>query len=187
MAYFPAFLNLQGKSVVVVGGGRVAERKVEKLLPFGPRIKVIAPKVTKNLSKLGEEGKVHLIRRRFLLSDLRGAFMVIVAVDDLKLQERIYRYSTKRGILCNSVDSPELCNFLFPALIVRGDTVVGISTSGKVPALSRALREYIQKVLPDNLEVLQANLEELRKKLPRGKERQRLLVRLSRKLLNLAE
>ncbi|MEJ7553759.1 MAG: NAD(P)-dependent oxidoreductase, partial [Aquificaceae bacterium] len=90
MPYFPMFVNLEGKRVVVVGGGKVASRKVEKLLPFEPRIRVIAPKITHYIQNLAKEGKIELLKRRVRLKDLRDAFMVIVAVDDLRLQKKIY-------------------------------------------------------------------------------------------------
>lgn len=183
MPHFPAFINLEGKEVVVIGGGKVAERKIEKLLPFKPSIKVVSPAFTVGIKKLRKEGKVTIVKRKFILSDIRNAFMVIVAVDNIKLQKRIYEYCKKRHILCNAVDSPDFCTFIFPALVVRGDVVIGISTSGTVPALSKNLREYIQKALPRDLELVKDKLEKIRRKLPKGKERQRLMVRLSRKFL----
>lgn len=74
MPYFPAFLNIESKEVVVIGGGKVAERKVEKLLPFKPRIKVIAPKITPLIEGLEREGKLSIVRRRFILKDIEGLF-----------------------------------------------------------------------------------------------------------------
>jgi precorrin-2 dehydrogenase/sirohydrochlorin ferrochelatase len=185
MPYFPAFLNIENKEVVVIGGGKVAERKIEKLLLFKPRIKVIAPKTTPLIESLGKEGKLSIVRRRFMLKDIKKAFLVIVAVDNINLQKRVYMYCKKRNILCNAVDSPDFCTFIFPALVVRGDVVIGISTSGKVPALSRSLREYIQKVLPEDLEKIEEKLKSVRSNLPKGKKRQELMVKLSKKFLNL--
>ncbi|MFN3813544.1 MAG: bifunctional precorrin-2 dehydrogenase/sirohydrochlorin ferrochelatase [Aquificaceae bacterium] len=185
MPYFPAFLNLKGKSLLVVGGGPVAERKVDKLLAFEPNIKVIAPKVTAGIKELYRKGKIKLVLRKVRLSDIKGAFAVIVAVDDLQLQKRLYEQCKKRGILCNSVDSIDYCSFIFPALIVKGDVVIGISTSGKVPALSRAVREYLEKVLPQNIEEVERKLEEARKNLPKGEGRQRIITQLALELLKL--
>ncbi|MCS7284897.1 MAG: bifunctional precorrin-2 dehydrogenase/sirohydrochlorin ferrochelatase [Hydrogenobacter thermophilus] len=185
MPHFPAFISLEGKKVVVVGGGVVAERKIEKLLPFKPSIRVISPAFTAGIEKLRREGKVSVVKRKFMLPDIRDAFMVIVAVDNIKLQKRIYEYCKKRRILCNAVDSPDFCTFIFPALVIRGDIVIGISTSGKVPALSRSLREYVQKALPENLEQVKEKLETMRRNIPKGEERQRLMVKLSRRFLNL--
>ncbi len=185
MPYFPMFVNLEGKRVVVVGGGKVASRKVEKLLPFEPRIRVIAPKITHYIHSLAKEGKIELLKRRVRLKDLRDAFMVIVAVDDLRLQKKIYGFCVKMGIHCNAVDSPDFCTFLFPALVVRGNLVIGVSTSGKAPALSAGIRELIEKELPQNIEDLLSELEGLRESLPEGIERQEKLIALVRQRLGL--
>ncbi len=185
MPHFPMFVNLEGKRVVVVGGGKVASRKVEKLLPFEPRIRVIAPKITHYIQNLAKEGKIELLKRRVGLKDLRDAFMVIVAVDDLRLQKKIYGFCVKMGIHCNAVDSPDFCTFLFPALVVRGELVIGVSTSGKAPALSAGIRELIEKELPQNIEDLLSELEGLRESLPEGMERQEKLIALVRQRLGL--
>ncbi|MFN3568376.1 MAG: bifunctional precorrin-2 dehydrogenase/sirohydrochlorin ferrochelatase [Caldimicrobium sp.] len=95
MPYFPVFIDLKGKDVVVVGGELVAERKVKKLLPFEPNIKVIAPKVTKELKELRKEGKMELVLRKVKLYDIKRAFLVICAVDDIRLQKRLYDYCKK--------------------------------------------------------------------------------------------
>jgi len=185
MPHFPMFVNLEGKRVVVVGGGKVASRKVEKLLPFEPRIRVIAPKITHYIHSLAKEGKIELLKRRVRLKDLRDAFMVIVAVDELRLQKKIYGFCVKMGIHCNAVDSPDFCTFLFPALVVRGNLVIGVSTSGKAPALSAGIRELIEKELPQNIEDLLSELEGLRESLPEGMERQGKLIALVRQRLGL--
>lgn len=184
MPYFPVFLDLKGKEVVVVGGGLVAERKIKKLLPFEPNIRVIAPMVTKEIKELKKEGKIDLVLRKVKLSDIRRAFLVIAAVDDIRLQKRLYDYCKKRGILYNAVDSIEYCSFIFPALVVKGNVVIGISTSGKVPALSRAIREYLEKVLPKDIERIELKLEKIREGLPRGKQRQKILTKLASELLS---
>ena len=184
MPYFPVFIDLKGKDVVVVGGGLVAERKVKKLLPFEPNIKVIAPKVTKELKELRREGKIELMLRKVKLYDIKRAFLVICAVDDIRLQKRLYDYCKKRGILYNAVDSIEYCSFIFPALVVKGNVVIGISTSGRVPALSRAIREYLEKVLPKDLEKIELKLEKLRESLPKGTSRQKLITKLALELVS---
>lgn len=184
MPYFPLFIELKGRQVVVIGGGKVASRKVEKLLPFEPKIRVVAPKVSSYIENLEREGRIELIRRKVRLKDLSDAFMVIVAVDSLRLQERVYKYCLRKGIHCNAVDSPDFCTFLFPALVLRGSLVVGVSTSGKVPALARAVREYLETCLPDNLESLIGDLEALRKSLPKGEERAERLMQVIKEKMN---
>ena len=183
MSLFPAFVSLKGKKILVVGGGKVATRKVEKLLPFDGEITVVAPKVSKELKKLAKEKKIKLKRRRFLTGDLKNTFMVIVAVDDIDLQRRIFKLCQKRGILCNSVDSPDYCNFIFPALVVKGDLVIGITTSGKAPALSKEVKKLIEKTLPEEIEDILETLYRERKRLPKGVKRQRYLSRLAKELI----
>ncbi|MEJ7553760.1 MAG: NAD(P)-dependent oxidoreductase, partial [Aquificaceae bacterium] len=112
-------------------------------------------------------------------------FMVIVAVDDLRLQKKIYGFCVKMGIHCNAVDTPDFCTFLFPALVVRGNLVIGVSTSGKAPALSAGIREFIENRLPEGVEELLSELENLRRTVPEGKERQEKLIRLVRHKLGL--
>lgn len=185
MPYFPLFVNLDGKKVVVAGGGSVASRKVEKLLPFRPKITVVAPKVTTYLQNLEREKKIKLLKRKLRFTDLKGAFIVIVAVDDFNLQKRVYSFCTKRGIHCNAVDNPDFCTFLFPALIFRDELVLGISTSGRVPALSAGVRELVEKALPEDLESIFLEIDGIRKSLPKGKKRQELIKNLVRKRLGL--
>ena len=184
MAYFPVFLDLTNRKVLIVGGGKVATRKVKNLLPFTKDITIVSPKVTKELKELIDKYDLRWQKRRFRAPDLRGIHLVIVAVDDLKLQKRIFRLCEKRGILCNAVDSPEFCNFIFPSIIKRGELILALSTSGKVPALSRALREKLEKCIPENIEEILKELETIRKSLPKGERRQKLLLELARKLLS---
>ncbi len=184
MPYFPVFLDLRDKLVVVVGAGKVATRKVESLLPFSPRIKVVADRVSEDIRGWANEGKVELVERKLRLSDLKGAFMVIVAVDDLKLQKKVYGYCKKHKILCNAVDSPEFCTFLFPALVLRGDLVVGVSTSGKAPAVSRFVRERLEEFLPKELKDVVEKVEELRRSMEKGEERQRKVSKEAKRLVD---
>ncbi len=183
MPLFPTFIDLKDKEILVVGGGTVATRKVEKLLPFGGKLTVVAPEVSEKLKYLARKGKIKLKRRRFLTGDLKNKSLVVVATDDVKLQERIFKLCNKKGILCNSVDNPEFCNFVFPALVVRGDLVIGITTSGKAPALSKEVRILIEKALPEGIEEILNTLYEKRKKLPKGSKRQKYLTKLAKKLL----
>jgi len=182
-SYFPAYVNLEGKKVLVVGGGKVATRKVKNLLKFTKNITIVSPKATKELETLIKKEKLKWLRRRFKPRDLKEKFLVIVAVDNVKLQKRIYELCERKGILCNSVDSPDYCNFIFPSIIKRGDMVISISTSGKVPALSRALREKLEGCIPENVEEILKELEKIRKSEEKGKERQKKLLKLARKFL----
>ncbi len=182
MALFPIFVDLKDKEILVVGGGRVALRKVEKLLPFGGKITVVAPKAVKELKELHRKGKIKLKRRPFKVEDLKNKYLVVVAADDVNLQRRIFNLCQRKGILCNSVDSPEYCNFIFPALVRKGELVIGITTSGKAPALAALLRKHLERNLPDGLAEIVGTLYGERKKRPKGVKRQKYLKKLAREL-----
>jgi precorrin-2 dehydrogenase/sirohydrochlorin ferrochelatase len=186
MAYFPIFVDLENKNVLVVGAGEVALRKIEKLMPFNPEITVVAKEVKRQeIFDLYKEKKIKLFERDFKKEDIQNKDIVIVAVDDLDLQKEIFQLCTEKNIPVNSVDSLDYCSFIFPAYIKKGDIVIGISTSGKAPALSSALKEIINSALPENVEEIKEILEEIRKKYPKGKERQKIIIEKLKELLNI--
>ncbi|MCX7746407.1 MAG: bifunctional precorrin-2 dehydrogenase/sirohydrochlorin ferrochelatase [Clostridia bacterium] len=164
MALFPFFIDLKDKKCLVVGGGKVAERKVLALLPFQVEITLLSPKITKTLENHHLQGEIHWICKNYDDEFLKDSFMVIAATSDHEVNARVYRDGTQAGIHVNVVDDPERCSFYFPALVRRDDLVIGISTSGSFPALSKALRKRIGETLPDDLEIKLQVLKELRKK-----------------------
>jgi precorrin-2 dehydrogenase/sirohydrochlorin ferrochelatase len=179
MALFPMFVDIKDKNVLIVGAGEVALRKIEKLIPFEPKITVVAKEIIREeIRELAKEHSINLVERAFLFTDIDGKEIVIVAVDDIDLQREIYNYCVRRKIPVNSVDSPDYCTFIFPAYVKRGDIVVGITTSGKAPGLSGKLRKLIENSLPEDLEQLLNQLSEIRQKYPKGKERQELILKL---------
>jgi len=145
MRYFPAFLDLQGKPCVVVGGGRVAERKVLSLLKAGASVKVVSPKLTRSLSRLKRGGKIIHRLHLFQSRDLRRAFLSIAATDDRATNERVFLEASKQRIPINVVDDPAHSSFIVPSVVERGDLLLAISTSGQSPALARLLRQRLQK------------------------------------------
>ncbi len=184
MSLFPMFVNLEGKNVLVVGGGNVAARKIEKLLPFKPKITVVAKKIKRDeIKKLAEKHNITLIERQFLFTDIDRKDMVIVAVDDVDLQREVYNYCVRRRIPVNCVDSPDYCTFIFPALVIKDELVIGISTSGTVPGLSAKIREKIENCLPENIEDVLKKLKQIRESMPKGEERQKKILEIINKLL----
>jgi precorrin-2 dehydrogenase len=145
MRYFPVFLDLQDKSCVVVGGGRVAERKVKTLLTAGARVKVISPQLTRPLARLESEERIVHYPRLFRRKDLRNAFLTIAATDDRAVNQRVFQEATKHRIPVNVVDDPAHSSFIVPSLVKKKDLVVAISTSGRSPALARLLRQKLEK------------------------------------------
>ncbi|WP_457644537.1 precorrin-2 dehydrogenase/sirohydrochlorin ferrochelatase family protein [Persephonella sp.] len=180
MALFPMFIDLTGKKVLIVGAGNVALRKIEKLIPFSPDITVVAKKVSDDVRDICSSNGIEVFERPFRIEDLEGKDMVIVAVDDIQLQKEIFEYCRDLKIPVNSVDSPEYCDFIFPAYVKIDDIVIGITTSGKAPGLSAKIREIIENCLPDNLEDLLNELSHIREKEKKGKERQELIKKIIR-------
>jgi precorrin-2 dehydrogenase/sirohydrochlorin ferrochelatase len=148
--FYPLLLDLKNRAVLVVGGGLVAERKVESLVEAGASVTVVAPEVTPALSGLSGSKSIRILKRKFEENDLEGALLVITATDDPRVQEQVAEEARKRNILVNTVDQPRLCDFIVPAVVRRGDILLTISTSGKSPALAAALRGKAEKVITED-------------------------------------
>ena len=144
MRYYPVNLDIRHRPCLVVGGGRVATRKVTTLLDCGAEVTVVSPRVTDQLKQLIDEQKVRFFQRSYAAKDLRNVFLVIGATDDATLNQRIHRDAETQGRLCNIADQPHLCNFILPAVISQGDLTVTISTAGKSPAFAKYLRRRLQ-------------------------------------------
>lgn len=157
MGYFPFFVELEGKRGVIVGGGTVAARKIEKLLAFGPELTVIAPDIEACVKAQGEllqedaAGSLHFEERVFRMVDLKGADFVIAATDDTALNGEIADYCKARRIPVNVADDRDKCTFFFPALIKDGALTVGISTDGKSPLAASWVRREIAGMLPESI------------------------------------
>lgn len=146
MGYFPFFMDIKEKMVVVIGGGTVALRKIEKLLPFETSIRVIAPEICEKISQISN---VEKLQRCFRDSDIDGAFAVIGASDDTALNAHIAMLCRERNIPVNIVDDPEKCTFYFPSLVKENDITIGISTSGTSPLFAKFLRKQIEDMLDE--------------------------------------
>ena len=145
MSFYPICLDLEGRSCVVVGGGRVAERKVQGLLSCSAQVKVISPEMTGELLHLHAEGRIQWLDREYIHGDLRKAFLVIAATGNEETQKLVYEEAVTRNLLLNVADVPQRCNFILPATVRRGDLAISVSTSGKSPALARKLRMELEK------------------------------------------
>jgi uroporphyrin-III C-methyltransferase/precorrin-2 dehydrogenase/sirohydrochlorin ferrochelatase len=140
---FPIFVKLAGRPVLLVGGGRVAESKVAGLLAAGSVVTVVAPRATASLTKWASEGKLHWHARAFQPADLNGMALVVAAVP-ADVAGGIFTEARSRGILCNSVDDPDHCDFYYGAVVNRGDLQIAISTNGQSPALAQRLRQELE-------------------------------------------
>ena len=142
--YYPVFLNMEGQRCVVIGGGEIAERKVQALLESGAAVTLIAPECTSGLRGIAEGGAITWHRRAYSAGDLEGAFIAIAATDDRSVNEAVSREASERNTPLNVVDVTDLCTFIAPSVIRRGPVTLAISTGGMGPALARKLREELE-------------------------------------------
>lgn len=182
---FPMFVKLDGRRCVVVGGGPIAESKVESLLAAAASVTVVSPALTEKLELLQQQGVFDWHARRFEASDLQDAFLVIAATSDDATNDAVYREADRRGILCNAVDQPPRCHFYFPAVVQRGDLQIAISTAGRSPSLAQRLRmEFETQFGPEYAEWLRwlgAVRQALMERRLAFRTRKRLLAYLARR------
>ncbi|OPY77151.1 MAG: Siroheme synthase [Syntrophorhabdus sp. PtaU1.Bin058] len=145
--YYPLLLDIVQRPCIVIGGGKVAERKVKILLRFGAKVKLVSPGVTNALRLLAQKGKIDIVERYYRATDLRNVSLVFAATDDEKTNTRIRDDARRRNIPVNVVDNPDLCDFIVPSIIKKGPLVIAISTSGVLPLLSKKLRQEIDAVV----------------------------------------
>lgn len=168
MRPYPIMMNLEGKQIIVVGGGRVALRKINGLRESGACITVISPKLENELKKLADNGNISWIEEEFdesLLDLCPEAVLVFGTTDQREVNLRIQTASTKRKIPCNIADVPDLCTFIVPAVITQGDLIISVSTGGSSPALARRIREDLEKVFGPEYAVMTRLMGGLRKQI----------------------
>ena len=145
MRYYPIFLDIKRKPCVVIGGGNVAERKVLSLLDAGARVLVISPELTPALKKLASKKKIGYCPKSYERGDLKGFFLAYSATNNSRVNKAVFKEAKEQAVLLNVVDVPELCNFIVPAVVDRGDLLIAISTSGKSPAMAKKIRQQLEK------------------------------------------
>lgn len=178
MAYFPFYIDIEKKDILVVGGGAVALRKVEKLLPFNPVITVVSPEICNEIVKFG----VKTVKRVFADSDLDGMFCVISATNNSQVNEHIYRLCSAKNISVNTVDDKERCTFIFPALVKENGITAGITTSGKSPVYAKYVKEQLihllENINADTVEVLWKYRAAIKARINNEEERKEIFTRL---------
>jgi precorrin-2 dehydrogenase / sirohydrochlorin ferrochelatase len=142
---FPMFLKLAGRTCLVVGAGKVGEPKIAGLIESGARVRVIALDATATVREWSQTGKIDLRLRAFRTDDLDDVFLAVVATSSRALNEQIYNDAQARGILCNVVDVPDLCDFYYPSVVRRGDLQIAVSTAGQSPSLAQKIRQQLEK------------------------------------------
>jgi precorrin-2 dehydrogenase/sirohydrochlorin ferrochelatase len=162
---FPMFLKLSARPCLVVGAGAIAESKIASLLDAGGRVRVVAPEATVQVRDWAQSNTIEWHQRPFEPDDLDGMFLVIAATSSTELHERIFEEATRRGVLCNIVDIPPLCDFYYPSVVQRGALQIAISTAGQSPALAQRLRKQLEDQFGPEYEEWLAQLGEAREKL----------------------
>jgi siroheme synthase-like protein len=153
MSLFPIFVKLEGRLVVVVGGGEIAAGKIDGLLRAGARVRVIAPEVHASFAEPIRNRKIEWVPRKFEAGDISDATLVIAATSTPGVNASVFREAEARGILCNAVDDIEKCHFYYGSIVQRGDLQIAISTNGKSPALAQRLRQELEQQFGPEYEV----------------------------------
>jgi len=165
VSLFPMFVKLDGRRCLVIGAGSVGEAKIESLLATAASVHVVAPKATSKVREWAREGRIEWHARVYTPADLAGVFLVIAATSSRALHDEIYAEAKSRGVLCNTVDEPERCDFYFPAVVRRGDLQIAISTGGLSPALAQRLRKELEEQFGPEWEAWVAQLGRTREEL----------------------
>jgi siroheme synthase-like protein len=165
MSYYPIFLDLQGRGCLVIGGGTVAERKVEKLLEVGAEVTLISPSLTARLQEWAATQKICYKPRPYHHGDLAPFQLAFAAADDAAVNAAVKREGEERGVWVNVADDPAHCDFILPSVLRRGDLVVAVGTGGSSPALSRAIREELERYFTEDYAILSEIVAEVRREL----------------------
>jgi siroheme synthase-like protein len=165
MGYYPVLLDLAGRRCVMIGGGVIAERRVDGLVTAGARVTVISPRLTPALAALAAQGRIEHEPRGYRVGDLAGADLAFVATDAGEVNAAVAREARERRIWVNAADDPARCTFILPALVRRGDLTVAVATGGSSPALARAIREELEAYLTDDYTTLAAIAAEARREI----------------------
>jgi siroheme synthase-like protein len=145
MTLFPAFLKLEDRLVVVIGGGKIAAQKIPALLNAGARVRIVAPRISGVLIEYVRNREIDWHPKAFEAEDLTGAFLVIAATSIREVNATVFAEAERRNVLCNSVDDIEHCHFYYGSVVQRGDLQIAISTNGKSPALAQRLRQELEQ------------------------------------------
>jgi precorrin-2 dehydrogenase/sirohydrochlorin ferrochelatase len=165
LAGYPANLLVRGRRVVVVGGGRIAARKIEPLLEAGALVEVVSPEVGAEVRVWADAGRLVLHERAFRAGDLEGAWLALTATDDPVVNTAVHAAGEAGRVWVNSADDPANCSFTLMSVIRRGDLVVSVGTGGRSPALAAQLRRRLEEEIGPEYETLLDLLADAREEL----------------------
>jgi siroheme synthase-like protein len=162
MSYYPIFLDLKGRPCIVIGGGAVAERKVQGLLAAGAEITVVSPEISEGLRLLLAQRSIKHVSREYENGDLAGYALAFVATDNGANTPAVFSEARERGIWVNCADVPSCCDFILPAVIRRGELALAICSGGTSPAATRVIREELESYLTEEFAQLVQTASEVR-------------------------
>jgi precorrin-2 dehydrogenase / sirohydrochlorin ferrochelatase len=179
MALYPIFLKLEGRKVLIVGGGKVAEEKIYAVLRSARDVTVVAPQITPRIREWVQASLVQHLASEYRPGMAGEFFLVIACTDSETTNHQVYQEAQKAGVLCNAVDDPAYCDFYAPAVVARGDFQIAISTGGHSPALAQRVRKNLERDYGPEYESWMGWLGRMRegviKALPRSPRRTELL------------
>jgi precorrin-2 dehydrogenase/sirohydrochlorin ferrochelatase len=183
MKYYPIFLRVAQRPCLVVGGGAVATQKVATLLRAEAVVTVLSPELTAALRTLAARGRIRHQARPYEAGDVRGFVLVYAATGDEAVNRQVAAEATAAGALVNIVDRPELCSFIAPAVLERGDLIIATSTSGAAPAMARRIRQDLEAIFGEEyalaLQVLGRVRQRLSQSTHTAAERRRIVTALA--------
>ena len=183
MSLYPIFLKLEGRKVLIVGGGSVAEQKIEGVLRSATDVTVISPEVTERISRWAAEGRLKHMAIEYRAGAAQGYFLVIACTDSEPVNRAVYDEASESGAIVNAVDDPDYCNFYAPAVVNRGDFQIAISTGGASPALAQRVRRELEQKYGEEYgpwtSWLGRTRAALRETLPRNENRKQLIRMLA--------
>jgi precorrin-2 dehydrogenase / sirohydrochlorin ferrochelatase len=179
MILYPLFLKLEGKKILIVGGGQIAEEKLFGVLRSATDVTIVAPQVSEKIRSWVEQGLLKHIAGEYHPGMVRDYFLVIAGTDSEAVNHAVYEEAREAGILCNAVDDPQYCDFYAPAVVSRGEFQIAISTGGNSPALAQKVRKELEQKYGPEYESWTGWLGRVRsgllKVLPRSERRKELL------------
>ena len=164
---YPIFLKAHELEFLIVGGGYVALEKMEFLFKSSPQANVtlVAPFIRKETLNFIKDKPVKVIKRKFCLKDLHRKKIVIATTDNPQINRKVKEACNRRQILANVADTPELCDFYMGGIVTKGNLKIGISTNGKSPTLAKRIRQFLESILPDEIDELLDTLRNYRETL----------------------
>ncbi len=181
---YPMMVDLEGHQVLVVGGGKVAERKISSLLTANAKVTVVSPSSTSTIWSYAKQKQIQLYQRNYQSSDGTGCFLVIAATNEPQVNQQVYQDAKAQGQWINVVDQPSLCNFTMPSIIKRGKLMITISTDGASPALAKQVRQELETKYGYEYELLLELTQEIRHRLQWEVDDSKLRYQLLKELVS---